>query len=246
MKKKLKLCVSPFVMAATVMLTGCGQYKVGYDYDASKYYIVYVDGEPHLTIGRNDSTDTLFNVHDGFYDDAGKVWSNGIAQFSAKNEKSEMATYSSAYYSPLFSIINVSNLVATNTFTQELYDVFSKDSEATDKFIEDNYLYDVVYSINWDTSEYSTPLGIYEFNNTLNDQTDCHIGYNANVFYDCDYVYDIKENKVFHKPDTGSYEFTPISDFYDGEQITATEAYQIMVDYISQKENGTAYTKTEE
>ena len=136
-----------------------------------------------------------------------------VAKFSNTWELNENATFSNEMGScvPLFSIIFCEDFINGKTLSEETYDLLANKPEYVSEYIKENYLYDVNYCQIYKDDNRYTPLGIYEFNDEISNDVDYHLGYNANRLYESDYIYDIKDNKIYKKPDLGTCTFVPMS-----------------------------------
>lgn len=142
-----------------------------------------------------------------------------------------------------YSLIPLNELIDKKDMSEETYQFLADGGEAVDEYIEKSYPYAVTFYQEYGDKVYETKLGIYEVVNELNEEKKYYLGYNANRVYECNYIYDIKEGKLYRKPDICTVEFTPISDLYDDDTITVKQAYEVMNNYITQKENGTIIQK---
>lgn len=244
MKDKLlelkRKCVALSV-ALGISLAGCG--KANDNYDTEYYQIVFVDGCPYLTTASLSVFQSIFGQSTvPMYD----VNTNEVvAKFSNTWELDKDAVFSNEIGScvPLFSIIFCDDVLNSGTFSAETYDFLANDHDGVSKYINENYLYDVNFCQNYKDDNRYTPLGIYEFSDEINNEVSYHIGYNANRLYESQYIYDIKDNRIYQKPDVGTWSFVPISDMYYEDKITANEAIRLMDEYLNNKNDNKVYIK---
>ncbi len=238
---KLKRKCVALSVALGISLTGCG--KTDDNYDTESHLIVFVDGSPYLTTAKLNFFQAISGVGTvPIYD----VNTNEVvAKFSNTWELNENATFSNEMGScvPLFSIIFCEDFINSETLSDETYNFLANNPEEVREYINENYLYDVNYCQIYKDDNRYTPLGIYEFNDEISNDVDYHLGYNANRLYESDYIYDIKDNKIYKKPDLGTCTFVPISDLYDEDKITANEAIRLMDEYLNNKSNNKIYVK---
>lgn len=233
-------CVALSV-ALGISLTGCG--KIHDNYDTEYYQIVFVDGCPYLTTASlnvfqaisGEGTVPMYDVN------TDKV----IAKFSNTWELDKNATFSNEPGAcvPLFSIIFCDDFINGETLSAETYDFLANDHEGVSEYIKENYLYDVNFCQIYKDDNRYTPLGIYEFTDEISNDVSYHLGYNANRLYESEYIYDIKDNKIYQKPDLGTCTFVPISDLCDEDKLTANEAIRLMDEYLNKKSNNKVYVK---
>jgi len=239
--RKRNTAIISFILAINTLLTACSSNsnsrKNGDNYNSSAYHLVYVDGTPYLTY---DNGASLWEYYYGGKIDMYDVTTdNQVASITNYKEKNESTTFSNEIGSNVsrYAIISLTDFFTTETFSQEMYDFLATGSEEVDKFIEDNYLYDVVWLQEFKGETYKTYLGIYGFPNSINGEIEYHLGYNANRIYNCDFIYDIIDNKIYHKPELDSYTFVAISALTEQSKITATDAKAIMDNYLAENQS---------
>lgn len=247
MKKELQTLKSKCIalsVAAGLAFTGCETNTDGI-YNSKDYAIVYVDGNPYFVQGYVGLITFMTREGKASFYDVGT--DKKVGTFSTSFEIDENATFSNDIGSNVtrFSIIPLVDIIDNDTFTKETYQFFANGSEKVDQYIEENYLYDVTFYQEYKDDTYETELGIYEFTDEISGEKTYHVGYNANRLYESDSIFDIKEGKVYRKPDVGFYTFIPISDLYDDYTITVEQATEVMNNYISQKESKSSTSNVE-
>ena len=205
-------------------------------YNTDDYNIIYVDGTPHLVYHKFEN---FFGLGVAYYFDVNT--DEIIAKFSNSYENEKNTEFSNEIGSNLtrFAIIKLTDIIDNDTFSDETYQFLAEGGDKLDEYLEDNYEYDVnvlTKTLNKDKT-YKSELGIYEFDDELKNEKTYHIGYNANRTYESDDIYDIKDGKVYHMPDIGTFTFTPINKLYDDETITVSQAEDIMNTYINQEKD---------
>ena len=203
-------------------------------YNTDDYNIIYVDGTPHLVYHKFEN---FFSLGVAYYFDVNT--DEIIAKFSNSYENEKNTEFSNEIGSNLtrFAIIKLTDIIDNDTFSDETYQFLAEGGDKLDEYLENNYEYDVnvlTKTLNKDET-YKSELGIYEFDDELKNEKTYHIGYNANRIYESDDIYDIKDGKVYHMPDIGTYTFTSIDELYDDETITVKQAEDIMNTYINQE-----------
>lgn len=238
-KAKLTLLTT----SVAVGLTACGV-ETPDVYSTDDYYVVYADGNPYfvymeanlMAIITNIGTANLYDVNN----------QKLVAKFSNcwETEKQDVFSNDTIPYITRYALIPLNEMIDKDTISKETYQFFASGGEEIDEYIEENYPYNVTFYQECDDKVYETDLGIYEFINELNGEKNYHLGYNANRVYECNYIYDIKDGKVYRKPDVGTVEFTPIRDLYDEDNITVNQASELMNNYIAQKEEDISFQKS--
>ena len=196
------------------------------NYNTADYSIIYVDGIPHLVYYEFE---WFFNSGVIYYFDVNT--DEIIGKFSNLYNVEKNMEFSNEVSSNLtrFAIIKLTDIIDNDTFSKETYQFLAEGGEKLDEYLDDNYEYDVnvLTKTLGEDETYKSELRIYEFNDELNNEKTYHIGYNANRIYESDNIYDIKDGKIYHIPDIGTYTFKPIDELYDDEKITVKQAEDI-------------------
>ncbi|MBD9098522.1 hypothetical protein EGP98_02820 [bacterium] len=213
------------------------------NYNTADYNIIYVDGTPHLVYYEFER---FFNLGVVYYFDVNT--DEIIGKFSNLYNVEKNMEFSNEVSSNLtrFAIIKLTDIIDNDTFSNETYQFLAEGGEKLDEYLDDNYEYDVnvLTKTLGEDETYKSELRIYEFNDELNNEKTHHIGYPANRIYESDNIYDIKDGKIYHIPDIGTYTFKPIDELYDDEKITVKQAEDIMNTYINkEKEKGKVFQK---
>lgn len=248
MKEKLNKLRSKCValaVATGLSLTGCSSSSENKKetHNIDDYYVLYVNEKPYLVNALTNLATSLSGVGTLNYYDINT--DERIGRISPQYELDKNATFSNEIgsYITRFALIKLDELVDKDNISYETYKFFADCPEDVDKYIDKNYLYSVNYKQRYNGDTYTTKLGIYCFHNKLTGNDKYHIGYGANRLYECDYIYDIKDNKIYRKPDSGSCKFKPIDELYDDDYITANQAFEIMNNYIDKMNSKKGYQK---
>lgn len=204
------------------------------EYNIQQYYLIFINGSIHLAYAQASKEDNYKVLEDGY----------GISEFIDVNTQECIAKIDPAYeldenaiftndygdYTSRFAIILCQDLIEQSIVDQETFKFLASDNKKLHEYIKNNYLYNVVEYTDYQNKTWADDLGIYTF--YYKDEKDYHLGYNANRINNCDYIYDIEDNKIYKKPILGDYSFVPLSAYYTYDVITANDAIQIKEDYI--------------
>lgn len=213
------------------MLTvGCGDNnKKEKLYNSNEYAVVYVNGDAHFAQLKTNFIAKNFKGLVGIFEVG---TNNYLTCYRAKNESGDEPIYSDELNgnTSYLSIYFLSDLVNGTSFNQETYDFFI-DSEKANEYIDKNYQYDIHLQL---SEKVSTDMKLYEYINE-GEEINYHIGYNACLTKESDYIYDIIDNKIYRKPDLGTCSYVNVSELYSEKQITTNGAKELLSEYINNK-----------